>query len=343
MKRLSIIVPMYNVAPYLERCISSIEDQDIPEYDYEVICINDGSPDNCREIIEGLQKEYPNIILVNQENQGVSRARNNGIDLATGKYLLFIDPDDYIDPRSYLRILKDVEANEAQVSFLGYSFLNVDGTIQKIVLNEEEVGKIFRGTEAYYLARGDGFTDPDRMVAVLFEKEFMNRNNLRYLPDVPYLEDGELIARVLCLAERCIFDGHPFYQRTSRVGSATNSDLFHSESATTGFLSSANNLKLFRQRPELSEQQQVFLNQPIVKFILLALNSSIGWGKFNKLQRIIRLLKNYKLHDVDLRGCKPPYYVYGKAYNRAPWLAVLFLIMWPRFKYFKKKIFKKID
>ena len=79
MKRLSIIIPMYNVASYVERCIRSLENQDIPKEDYELICINDGSPDNCKEIIVRLQKEFSNIILIDQENQGVSRARNNGV------------------------------------------------------------------------------------------------------------------------------------------------------------------------------------------------------------------------------------------------------------------------
>lgn len=341
MKRLSIIVPMYNVAPYVERCIRSLEDQNVPMDEYEIICVNDGSPDNCREIVEGLQQEFPNIILFNQGNQGVSCARNNGIDRATGKYLLFIDPDDYVDSRSFSRILKTAEGNGVQVSFLGYTFSNVDGTIHKRALNEEEKGKIVPGIEAYFLSRGDGRTDPDRMVAVLFERDFMNLNNLRYLPDVPYLEDGELIARVLCLAGRCIFDGNSFYQRTTRLGSATNSNLFHSERATKGFLTSANNLKIFQQRPDLNEQQQEFLNQPILKFILLTLNSSIGWTLFKKLKKSIELLKNYKLHEVDLRGCMSPYYIYGEAYNRSPWLAALYLVMWPRINSFIQAMFRK--
>ena len=342
MKRLSIIVPMYNVAPFVERCIRSLEDQDIPKEEYEIICVNDGSPDNCQEIVEGLKLEYPNIILINQENQGVSRARNNGIDCATGKYLLFIDPDDFVEARSFSRILKTAEDNGAKVSFLGYTFLNLDGTVRIKVFYEKEKGKIFSGTEGYFLARGDGRTDPDRMWAALFDREFMNSNSLLFLPDVPFLEDGELIARVLCLADRCIFDGNSLYQRTTRRGSATNSNLFHSERATKGFLTSANNLKLFQQRPDLSEQQQEFLNQPILKFILLTLNSSIGWTMFKKLLRSIKLLKYHKLYEVDLRGCRSPYYAYGKAYNLSPWLAVLYLILWPRIYSFIKAMFKKI-
>ena len=82
--QLSIILPIYNVAPYVEKCIRSLEDQDIPKDTYEIICVNDGSPDNSQQIVEKLQQEFSNIILINQKNQGVSVARNVGIEKARG-------------------------------------------------------------------------------------------------------------------------------------------------------------------------------------------------------------------------------------------------------------------
>ena len=96
MTRLSVVIPMYNVEPYVERCIRSLLQQDLPSDDYKIICVNDGSPDGSGLIDERLQKEYHNIILINQQNQGVSRARNRGIQEADSNYVLFIDPDDYI-------------------------------------------------------------------------------------------------------------------------------------------------------------------------------------------------------------------------------------------------------
>jgi glycosyltransferase involved in cell wall biosynthesis len=246
-KVLSIIIPMYNVDSFVEKCIRSLEDQDIPKDSYEIICINDGSPDRSRETVLRLMLEFSNIILIDQENQGVSHARNNGINKAVGKYLLFVDPDDYIDPGCFARTLSNSEEQQAQVSFLGFTFRNENDSVRKCVFNQKEAGNVYPGIEAYFLARGDGRTDPDRMWAILFEKEFINLHGLRYLPDVPYLEDGELIARILCLAERCIFDGRSFYQRTTRPGSATNSKLFQSEKATNGFLLAASNLKRFQQ------------------------------------------------------------------------------------------------
>jgi glycosyltransferase involved in cell wall biosynthesis len=292
MKHLSVIVPMYNVEPYVERCIRSLEEQDIPREDYEIICINDGSPDDCRGVVKRLMIEFDNLILIDQENQGVSRARNNGIDKAVGRYIMFIDPDDYVEINSFGRILKKAYEFRIQVFFLGFTKLDENNAVIFRSFDNYKSNHLYSGIDTYRLTRGDGRTDPDRMWAVLFNTEFINNNNLRYLPDVPYLEDGEFIARILCLAERCAFEVSPFYLRTKRQGSATNSKLFHAEKATKGFLLAAGNLKKFQLEKNLSGEQKLFLNQPIVKFVMTALSSSIGGGMSNKLRSTMRQLKN---------------------------------------------------
>lgn len=315
--QLSIILPMYNVAPYVDRCIRSLEDQDIPKEDYEIICVNDGSPDNCREVVEGLQQEFGNIVLINQQNQGVSVARNNGMDRASGMFLLFIDPDDYVDASSFARVLKTAEDHDAQVSFLGFTFLNVDGSIRKAVLNEEEKEKVYPGTKAYFVARHDRLTDPDRMWAVLFEREFIEKHALRYLPGVPYLEDGEFIARIMCLAERCIFDGHSFYQRTSRPGSATNSKLILTPKAKEGFMLAAKNLIYFKESHNLSQPQRNFLNQPIAKFILLNVMIASTFNKHAEFKLVRETLILRGLNHLDLEGCDPIYSRFGVVFNNS--------------------------
>ncbi len=312
---LSIIVPMYNVEPYVERCLTSLEKQDIKRDEFEIICINDGSPDDSRGVVKRLQKKYENIVLIDQQNQGVSRARNSGIDRARGKYLLFIDPDDYVDSNSYGPIVSNADKYQAQVSFLGFTFLTQNGSVYRQVLNENLSSSVYNGTEAYYLARGDGQTDPDRMWAVLFERDFINRYKLRYLPDVPYLEDGEFIARILCLAERCIFDGSSFYQRTTRPGSATNSELFRSEKAINGFLLAAGNLKKFKDEQNLNERQKIFLNQPICKFVLLALNSALQKPYIKNYNKIRKILFEKGFKRIELKGVDTPYTYFVRLYN----------------------------
>ena len=245
MIRLSVIVPMYNVASFVGKCILSLEDQDIPKAEYEIICINDGSTDNSKEVVANFQHKYGNIISIDQENKGVSRARNVGIERATGEYLLFVDADDFIDKNRLKDILENAITNSAEVSFLGYTLLNEDNTIQKCELYDQNLSRVYQGIEAYYLTHSGDKANPDSSCAILFKREFIRSNFLRYLPNVPYLEDGEYISRILCLAERCIFNYLPFYNRTTRAGSATNSFLFHSEKATRGFILAAGNLKDF--------------------------------------------------------------------------------------------------
>ena len=313
--QLSIIIPVYNVEAYIERCIHSLQQQDISKENYEIIIINDGSPDNSREVVLKLMKTYSNIVFVEQENKGVSLARNAGIDRAKGKYLLFIDPDDYVETNSFSRVLKEANNQHAQVTFLGYKFLNADNSVRKEIFFPKEKGKVFTGIKMYIVSRGDGNTDPDRSWAVLFERNFINQHHLRNIADVPYLEDGEFIARVLCLAERCFFEGGSFYIRTTRKGSATNSHLFYSDRAINGFFKAANNLKQFKKSHSLSKAQQYFLNRPITKFTLLIIQACTGKGNYNKYKEIKRRLKTEGLHEIEIRGCTGIFYKYGLIYN----------------------------
>lgn len=109
-KLLSVIVPMYNSALWLPKCLDSIFNQGIDDSQLEVICVNDGSPDNSAEIAAQYQAIHPlSIIILNQENQGPSGARNNGIQHASGKYLCFVDPDDYVEPNCYDKLIRQME------------------------------------------------------------------------------------------------------------------------------------------------------------------------------------------------------------------------------------------
>jgi len=318
MLKLSIIIPMYNVAPYVDKCIRLLENQDIPHSEYEIICVNDGSPDTCKEIVQRLQKEYSNIVLIDQENQGVSRARNNAIDIAKGEYILFIDPDDYVDSNSFKRVLSTADGSFAEITFLGYTILNEDRSVRIRVFNEVNRGHVYSGIDAYFIARGNGKTDPDRLWAVLIERKFIETHSLKFLSDVPYLEDGELMARMMCLAERCVFDGYSFYQRTTRPGSATNSKLFYSERAVDGFIKAALHLKEFQQNPVLSPSQRFFLNQPIVKFTLLVVLPFCEVRYIFKYRQSVLLLKKYDLMDFEINGCNKEYFHLGQVFLKSP-------------------------
>lgn len=129
----SVIIPIYNMEQFIERCIQSVLSQRYSNL--EIILINDGSEDNSASICERFAKGNSNIIFINQENKGVSAARNAGIQKATGKYLLFLDADDFLPPNAIHTL---VEAAEKA---------NSDMAIGKISETEQIPIGIFEGTD----------------------------------------------------------------------------------------------------------------------------------------------------------------------------------------------------
>jgi glycosyltransferase involved in cell wall biosynthesis len=121
MLRLSIIVPLYNSEKYLPKCLDSLLNQDIPEDDYEVILVDDGSPDGSRLVAGEYASRHAHITVLSQPNKGTSGARNTGIRHATGKYLYFVDPDDFILENSLARILRMMEEEDLDVLRFGYT------------------------------------------------------------------------------------------------------------------------------------------------------------------------------------------------------------------------------
>ena len=112
---LSIIVPVYNVEKYLEKCVRSTQVQDVPSSEYEVIMINDGSPDNSLAIAERLAAELPNVKVFSQKNQGLSAARNSGMTYAKGDYYMFLDSDDWISENCLGSIIKKLRDESPDV------------------------------------------------------------------------------------------------------------------------------------------------------------------------------------------------------------------------------------
>lgn len=146
MIQLSVIVPVYNVEPYLKRCVESILKQDY--YDFELLLIDDGSPDGCGKICDDFEKKDKRVRVIHQENKGLAETRNIGIQNALGKYISFIDSDDYIVEGTYshsMNILKDYQAD-----IVCFQHMDVydNRYIYRLVEKEEKI-KVFNAEEAY--------------------------------------------------------------------------------------------------------------------------------------------------------------------------------------------------
>ena len=114
MVKVSIIVPVYNVDKYLEKCLDSLINQTLK--DIEIICVNDGSTDNSLEILEKYSQKDNRIIIINQDNAGVSVARNSGMKIAKGQYIGFVDSDDWVDLDFYEKLYNSAIANDADIA-----------------------------------------------------------------------------------------------------------------------------------------------------------------------------------------------------------------------------------
>ena len=122
---ISIIVPCFNNEKYVEKCLESIANQTIKNF--EVIIINDGSKDNSQKVIETFISTHLNFKLINQVNMGVSSARNNGLKEANGNYVCFVDADDYIEPNYLYELYNALEANDSDLSICSVIHETLDG------------------------------------------------------------------------------------------------------------------------------------------------------------------------------------------------------------------------
>src|SRR4051794_4889210 len=118
MPKISIVVPVYKVEKYIKRCVDSILAQTYQ--DFELILVDDGSPDNCGKICDSLAKQDKRIKVIHKENGGLSTARNAGIDVAVGEYIGFVDSDDWVTKDMFEYLLNLIEDNECDISSVSY-------------------------------------------------------------------------------------------------------------------------------------------------------------------------------------------------------------------------------
>lgn len=128
-KKISIIVPAYNIGAYVGRCLESLLDQTYPNI--EVIAIDDGSQDDTGDLLERYAEKYPQIIVIHQKNSGVTAARFAGIERATGDYIGFVDGDDTVDSDMFEMLLTDADRYGADIAHCGYQMEFPDGRIYR--------------------------------------------------------------------------------------------------------------------------------------------------------------------------------------------------------------------
>lgn len=229
--KLSIIVPIYNVAPYLRKCVDSLLTQDVS--DYEIILVDDGSTDGSGAIADEIVREvmelatnsqspianHPTLSVIHQENAGLSAARNAGIAKAKGEYIWFVDSDDYVEPNVLGILMEQIERDKLDV--LRFRYQNV-----------REIGEVFIPHEGMKTDYNDYSNHPidgmtflnKRMWIQCYAWQFMVKKGIvkqELFTKGIYFEDTDWTPRMLLKAKRVASTNRVIYNYLWRDGSIT--------------------------------------------------------------------------------------------------------------------------
>ena len=192
--KISIIVPAYNVQKYIKQCLESIINQTYKNL--EIIVVNDGSKDKTLDIIENIAKIDERIIVINQENQGVSASRNNGLKSANGDFIMFVDSDDWLDLDTCEVLIKEAVKENANVVMCGYVREYENASLSKATFNEDKI--IFKCEDVksklhrrIFGPLGNELSTPEKLNAITtIWGKLYKTPVLRDLKFVPYEEIG---------------------------------------------------------------------------------------------------------------------------------------------------------
>ena len=315
MPKISVIVPVYKVEPYLRRCVDSILAQTYK--DYEIILVDDGSPDSCGQICDEYAKKFENIRVIHKENCGLSSARNAGIDLAFAEsdslWLTFIDSDDYIHPRYLELLFKAIVENCTQISACAYVETDDIKPINEKITEDVDIIT----PESFWLCKRASYS----VVAVckLYKKDLFE--NIRY-PVGKLHEDEFTTHKLLFSCEKITYNSSELYYYYQNPNSIMGSSW--SPRHLDGIEAVEEQLSFFKINGfKRAYKRSYIVLADVMRFNLLKAQECDKNGEYSeiikelkkKLRRHIR--KNY-LH-MPISYCND---IYILAYPRRKWLIV---------------------
>lgn len=206
--KLSIIVPVYNVENFLNDCVSSFFIQGLSPDDFEVLLIDDGSIDSSLSLANQWSQKYNNIRVFHQANQGQAVARNYGIENARGKYLMFVDSDDYLLPQKLYGLLNIIDKHKLDALIYNIKAQSQDGGTILLKIPNVKYDVIYEGEEIVlkYFVFGS-------MCRGIYARHIFSDNNLRFKSGFTH-EDSELCFRIYPLLRQVMFiDSEVYYYR----------------------------------------------------------------------------------------------------------------------------------
>lgn len=253
--KLSIVLPVYNVEKYINKCLISIVKQNCISHDeYEVIIVNDGSPDGSIDIINNFDWERCRHVIITQDNKGLSSARNTGLKCAKGQYVWFVDSDDYLSNTAVSQIINALD---------GCNMINF-GYIEE---RSGMMGKYFMPSKSYCGREClvNGFFQPAQFH--VYKKSFLDDNNLTFMEGI-YHEDAEFTPKALYLAGRIINIKECLYYYQIHEGSIMT---------TVSIKRAFDYLKVAQSLIEFSiKKGETLKSTPLLETICLVINNSLS-------------------------------------------------------------------
>lgn len=188
----TVVVPVYNVEKYLDRCVESIVNQTYKKL--EIILVDDGSPDKCPQMCDEWAKKDSRIKVIHKKNAGAGMARNTGIEEASGRYLLFVDSDDYIDLKTVEKCMFSLEKTQADVVMFGRFSVSADGTVKETPVVTDEY--YFSGNQVvddilpglFVHERGIGISSCNKM----YDLQLIKEKNIKYKSEREILSEDAI-------------------------------------------------------------------------------------------------------------------------------------------------------
>lgn len=294
---LSIVVNMYNTAKYMPKCLDSLLEQDILSSDYEIILVNDGSTDNSLSMAKEYQNKseksesFPKIKIVNQENKGLAAARNAGVDVAEGKYLCFVDPDDYIEKNSLNELLSIME--EKNLDILRFNYQKVDEEYNNLPDFQSEAkfdysDGIMTGIE--FLRNRLGIAC--YVWPYIYRLDLIKSNKIRFI-ETCYFDDTPWLPRVMQKAQRveCKHVRHQFYLQ--RQGSMVRTN--NIESIKRKVEGQVKLLSLLKEQMQVAYPDVLDWYKKILDHIVISLLTTVAVNLYSKRDTYIRTISAMKL------------------------------------------------
>ena len=213
----TIVVPVYNSARSIQRCLDSLLTQS--ERSIQVVCVNDGSVDDSLGVLRQIAQADDRVLVIDQENAGVSCARNTGIDVAKGEVVFFVDADDYIDAQTVECVLHAMESADAEVAVFGGVCEPSDAAPKRVQQLMSPKAGTFGARDPQLLFHANAQPYACRAA---FSRELLNREGIRFAPGLALGEDVVFQFEAYALASKTVVMPDKFYRYVMENDSATH-------------------------------------------------------------------------------------------------------------------------